>query len=285
MPGRPALQSLQPYIRLRRVAIEDNVFIGHGVTFINDSYRAQLRRRANCKPKSDWHVEATVNQAWGVHGSGAQFLSKVIVGENPSWEPERVTRDVPPNVIVAGIPQKFLRPYHRKRGPRNDRWDRPYSPLSISLHAHVELQDELVPAFTTAIRSAAFMGGPPSRDLNVNSLVVCDAKHCVGVQQRHGRLAFLALIGRGGPAGDIVSTVPHTFIATTEAISQSGAFPDFVDVDAKTLRWIRRFLPPVMRPVRTRTRTGRLSTARWANPSRGQSCSSLWADCGYGSIL
>jgi dTDP-4-amino-4,6-dideoxygalactose transaminase len=61
----------------------------------------------------------------------------------------------------------------------------------------------------------------------------CGAQHCVGVSSGTDALRF-ALTGAGVQPGDIVLTVPHTFIATTEAISQAGARPDFVDVDART---------------------------------------------------
>ena len=98
---------------------------------------------------------------------------------------------------------------------------------------HIELQDELVAAFTTAIRSAAFIGGPAVEGFERDFAQFCDAKHCVGVSSGTDALRF-ALTGAGVLPGDIVLTVPHTFIATTEAISQAGALPDFVDVDART---------------------------------------------------
>ena len=98
---------------------------------------------------------------------------------------------------------------------------------------HVELQDELVDVFTTAIRTAAFIGGPAVEGFEREFAEFCDAKHCVGVGSGTDALRF-ALTAAGVQPGDIVLTVPHTFIATTEAISQAGALPDFVDVDART---------------------------------------------------
>jgi dTDP-4-amino-4,6-dideoxygalactose transaminase len=98
---------------------------------------------------------------------------------------------------------------------------------------HVELQEELVAAFTTHIRSAAFIGGPAVEGFERDFAAFCDAKHCVGVSSGTDALRF-ALTGAGVQPGDIVLTVPHTFIATTEAISQAGALPDFIDIDAKT---------------------------------------------------
>ena len=61
----------------------------------------------------------------------------------------------------------------------------------------------------------------------------CDAEHCVGVSNGTDALRF-ALIAAGVKPGDTVVTVPNTFIATTEAISQAGARPDFVDIDERT---------------------------------------------------
>jgi dTDP-4-amino-4,6-dideoxygalactose transaminase len=98
---------------------------------------------------------------------------------------------------------------------------------------HMELQDELVAAFKTAIRTAAFIGGPAVEGFESEFAEYCGAQHCVGVSSGTDALRF-ALTGAGVQPGDIVLTVPHTFIATTEAISQAGARPDFVDVDART---------------------------------------------------
>ncbi len=97
------------------VAIEDNVFIGHGVTFINDSYPRATTPEGELQTESDWRVEATVIKRGASIGSGATVLSKVIVGENSIvGAGSVVTRDVPPNVIVAGNPAKILRPVPSK---------------------------------------------------------------------------------------------------------------------------------------------------------------------------
>ncbi len=92
------------------VAIEDNVFIGHGVTFINDSYPRATTPEGELQTESDWRVETTVIKRGASIGSGATVLSKVVVGENSVvGAGSVVTRDVPPNVIVAGNPAKILR--------------------------------------------------------------------------------------------------------------------------------------------------------------------------------
>jgi dTDP-4-amino-4,6-dideoxygalactose transaminase len=98
---------------------------------------------------------------------------------------------------------------------------------------HRELQEELVDVFKTALATAGFIGGPMVEGFEQDFARYCDTKYCVGVSSGTDALRF-ALTAAGVNPGDIVLTVPLTFIATTEAISQAGARPDFVDVDART---------------------------------------------------
>ena len=91
------------------VTIEDNVFIGHGVTFVNDTYP-----RATAHPDDhetdDWTVEFTLVKKGASIGSGATILPNVTIGENAIvGAGSVVTRSVPDNVIVAGNPARFLR--------------------------------------------------------------------------------------------------------------------------------------------------------------------------------
>jgi dTDP-4-amino-4,6-dideoxygalactose transaminase len=99
---------------------------------------------------------------------------------------------------------------------------------------HQELQEELVAAFRAALDTAGFIGGPAVEGFEREFAEYCGAKYCVGVSSGTDALRF-ALLGAGIQQGGIVLTVPNTFIATTEAISQAGALVDFVDVDARTL--------------------------------------------------
>jgi dTDP-4-amino-4,6-dideoxygalactose transaminase len=98
---------------------------------------------------------------------------------------------------------------------------------------HVELEQELTEVFQKALRSAGFIGGPMVEDFEKAFATFCDASHSVAVSSGTDALRF-ALMASGVKPGDVVLTVPHTFIATTEAISQAGALPEFVDIDART---------------------------------------------------
>jgi acetyltransferase-like isoleucine patch superfamily enzyme len=92
------------------VNIEDNVFIGHSVTFINDAYPRSTTAEGELQTEADWKVENTVVRKGASIGSGATILSKVTVGINAIvGAGSVVTKDVPDNAIVAGNPAKFLR--------------------------------------------------------------------------------------------------------------------------------------------------------------------------------
>jgi len=110
---------------------------------------------------------------------------------------------------------------------------------------HVELEAELLEAAQRALRTGYFIGGPEVKRFEDDFAAYCDAKLCVGVGSGTDalRLTYLAL---GIGCGDVVITVPHTFIATTESISQTGARVQFVDIDEATYNMsptaLRRFL-------------------------------------------
>lgn len=92
------------------VTIEDNVFIGHGVTFINDSYPRATTADGDLQTEKDWRVEKTMVKKGASIGSGATILSNVVIGENAIvGAGSVVTKDVPSDVVVAGNPAKFLR--------------------------------------------------------------------------------------------------------------------------------------------------------------------------------
>src|SRR5215831_1389248 len=131
------------------------------------------------------------------------------------------------------------------------------------------LRNELVNVFVEALEAGSFIGGKMVQQFEEAFAAFCGTLHCVGVGSGTDALRF-ALIASGVQPGDVVVTVPNTFIATTEAISQAGAHPEFVDIDERTYNMspecLRQFLQAKCdldrrtgRPISRRT--GRTITA------------------------
>jgi len=98
---------------------------------------------------------------------------------------------------------------------------------------HKLLESELTEVFRDCLKNASFIGGKYVQTFEEDFAKFCETKYCVGVNSGTDALRF-ALIAAGIGPGDEVITVPNTFIATTEAISQVGASIGFVDIDERT---------------------------------------------------
>jgi UDP-2-acetamido-3-amino-2,3-dideoxy-glucuronate N-acetyltransferase len=92
------------------VTIEDGVFVGHNVTFINDKFPRATTREGGVKTEADWKVEPTLVKKGASIGSGATILGNLVIGENAIvGAGSTVTSDVPPYSIVAGNPARYIR--------------------------------------------------------------------------------------------------------------------------------------------------------------------------------
>ena len=96
-----------------------------------------------------------------------------------------------------------------------------------------QIEAELTPKLHEIMAAGAFIGGPEVEAFEAEFAAFCESPHCVGLNSGTDALRF-ALMAAGVGPGDEVVTVSHTFIATTEAISQTGAVPVFVDIDPRT---------------------------------------------------
>jgi acetyltransferase-like isoleucine patch superfamily enzyme len=97
------------------VTIEAEVFVGHGVTFINDRYPRAVGASGQLQTEADWKCQCTVVKQGASIGSGATLLGGITIGENATvGAGSVVTKDVPPNAIVAGNPASILRAFSTK---------------------------------------------------------------------------------------------------------------------------------------------------------------------------
>ena len=245
------------------VSIEDNVFIGHGVMFINDSHPRSTNPDGSLQTEANWKVEQTVIKTGASIGSGATILSRVTVGENAMvGAGSVVTRDVPANAVVAGNPARILRSLQPMPEQAMTSEAIPFLDL---VTPHLELEAELVSAFRTALHTAGFVGGRPVEEFETAFAEFCGTSHAIAVSSGTDALRF-ALMACGIKTGDVVVTVPNTFIATTEAISQAGAIPEFVDIDEQTCNLSPECLRDYLTKQCKRDEAGRVISLRSGRP-------------------
>jgi dTDP-4-amino-4,6-dideoxygalactose transaminase len=138
-------------------------------------------------------------------------------------------------------------------------------PFLDLLTPHAELKEELTAVFQKALSTASFIGGPMVEDFERGFAEFCGVRHAVAVSSGTDALRF-ALMAAGVKADQVVVTVPHTFIATTEAISQSGAMPEFVDIDESTYNMSVAKLREYVETQCTRDSQGKLISRRYSRP-------------------
>jgi dTDP-4-amino-4,6-dideoxygalactose transaminase len=130
---------------------------------------------------------------------------------------------------------------------------------------HVELEGELTCVFHRALHTAGFIGGPMVEEFEEAFAAFCDASHSIAVSSGTDALRF-AIMACGVQPGDVVLTVPHTFIATTEAISQAGALPEFVDIDERTYNMSVEMLRQYLEEECIQDKSGRIISRRSRRP-------------------
>jgi dTDP-4-amino-4,6-dideoxygalactose transaminase len=137
----------------------------------------------------------------------------------------------------------------------------PGVPFLDLVSPHVELERELTEVFLNTLHSADFVGGPMVETFESAFAVFCKARYSVAVSSGTDALRF-AIMACGIKPGDSVLTVPHTFIATTEAISQAGALPEFVDIDESTYNMSAELLRHYLQNQCKRSGSGRVVSLR-----------------------
>jgi dTDP-4-amino-4,6-dideoxygalactose transaminase len=130
---------------------------------------------------------------------------------------------------------------------------------------HVELERELTDVFHRTLTTAGFIGGPMVEEFEKAFAAFCDTAFSVAISSGTDALRF-ALMACGIKSGDVVVTVPHTFIATTEAISQAGALPEFVDIDERTYNMDPKKLREYLEHQCTADKSGKLISRRSGRP-------------------
>ena len=130
---------------------------------------------------------------------------------------------------------------------------------------HVEMEQELTAIFHQVLDTAGFIGGPMVEEFEKAFAAFCGTSHSIAISSGTDALRF-AIMACGIKPGDVVVTVPHTFIATTEAISQAGAHPEFVDIDEQTYNMDPQKLREYFEVQCTTDKSGRLISRRSGRP-------------------
>ena len=130
---------------------------------------------------------------------------------------------------------------------------------------HVEMEQELTVIFHQVLHTAGFIGGPMVEEFEKAFAAFCGTSHSIAISSGTDALRF-AIMACDVKQGDVVVTVPHTFIATTEAISQAGALPEFVDIDERTYNMDPEKLREYLEQKCEKEKSGKLISRRSGRP-------------------
>ena len=139
---------------------------------------------------------------------------------------------------------------------------------------HAEMEQELTAIFHRVLHTAGFIGGPMVDEFEKAFATFCGTSRSIAISSGTDALRF-AIMASGVQPGDVVLTVPHTFIATTEAISQAGAHPEFVDIDERTYNMSADRLREYLESQCSKDTTGKLISRRSGRRSRNSRVRSL----------
>lgn len=208
------------------VTLEDNVFIGHGVMFINDRRPRATTSEGAPQTEADWKLEHTLIRKGASIGTGAVIMSNLTIGEGALvGAGSVVTKDVPAGATVMGNPARIM--------PAPPLQQDDAIPFLDLITPHKELEEELVAQFRKSLSNAQFVGGQAVEDFENAFAAMCQTKYAVAVSSGTDALRLAILAAEFTP-GEVILTTPHTFIATAEAITQAGMLVEFIDIDEQS---------------------------------------------------
>lgn len=208
------------------VVIEDDVFIGHGVTFINDKYPVAAVE-GKMLTDVDWNVVPTIVRRGASIGSGATILCGIEIGEGAVVGAGAVvTKTVPADAVVAGNPASIIRV---KKNAAKDEKEEIVRFVDLPSQWN-EIKSEAEPVILRILSNAGFIGGPEVSGFEKEFASYIGVKHCIALSSGTAALHF-ALKAMGIGKGDEVITTANTFVATAEAIAMTGATPVLVDIE------------------------------------------------------
>lgn len=230
------------------VEIEDEVFIGHGVNFINDKYPRATAEGGALQTEADWTLLRTTVRRGASIGTGATILGNIEIGERAIIGAGAVvTRNVPPGATVAGNPARVLErqdtepedsglrikssmPFILSPESSGSEFSNPMIPFVDLKAQYQSIKGEVDAAIQRVLDNTSFILGREVEAFEEAFAGYVGARFCVGVS--NGTAAVqLAVMACGIGAGDEVIVPANTFFASAEGVSTAGASPVFVDAD------------------------------------------------------